>query len=652
VALLTLAGSGAARAEEPGASLLDIPLTQLGELRVNTVYAASKFREKIADSPASVTIVTREEIRKFSYRTLADIARSVRGFDVTYDRSYSYTGVRGFNGLGDYGSHVLLLVDGHRMNDPIYDVVAVGTEGLLDVDLIERVEFIRGPSSQMYGSNTFSGAINVVTRDGASVKGGEVSLRAGSFQTWQTRMTLGEKLSNGIDYLLSVSQMASAGPDLYYREFDRPETNHGWVNDQDGDRFWSGLLKISYEDVTFQAGYVSRQKDLPTAAFGTVFNELGTALDARGFAELRYTHETDQRWTLNGRLFFDSYEYDSLSVYNYGGGNVINNDSLTARWWGAEMGASKEFDRFRISFGAEVRQSLDLRMLNYDVRPFVTESQVDTHQLVYGAYVDGRWKLSPSLSLSGGLRWDHYDSFGHQLSPRAGINWQPDEKTTFKLLYGEAFGGPNIAQLQNSTATARANPSLQPETIRSLELTADRNLGGAWKVGASLYHNELADSIQQTALSPMVSTLRNSGKSFANGAEVEIEGKWDNGVEVRLSGARQKLENRSEGPAIRNTPENVWKARLGVPLFDRKVHAALEALYSSSRLTVRDQETPDTWLLNFTLSARDILPGLDASASIYNLLDRANPTPGGPNFRQDMLGQDGLTFGVQLTWHF
>ena len=160
-ALLTLAGSGAARADEPGTSLLDIPLTQLGELRVNTVYAASKFREKIADSPASVTIVTREEIRKFGYRTLADIARSVRGFDVTYDRSYSYTGVRGLNGLGDYGSHVLLLVDGHRMNDPIYDVVAVGTEGLLDVDLIERVEFIRGPSSQMYGSNTFSGAIIV-----------------------------------------------------------------------------------------------------------------------------------------------------------------------------------------------------------------------------------------------------------------------------------------------------------------------------------------------------------------------------------------------------------------------------------------------------------------------------------------------------------
>src|SRR4029077_10984653 len=135
-------------------------------------------------------------IQHFGYRTLSDIVRSVRSFDVTYDRDYSYTGVRGFNSLNDYGSRVLLLIDGHRMNDPIYDVTAVGTEGFLDVDLIERVEFIRGPGSAIYGSNDFFGVINVITGNGTSVNGVEASASGGSFETYSARFTLGKKLAN------------------------------------------------------------------------------------------------------------------------------------------------------------------------------------------------------------------------------------------------------------------------------------------------------------------------------------------------------------------------------------------------------------------------------------------------------------------------
>src|SRR4030095_780081 len=167
----------------PKPDLLNLSLDELSAIKIDTVYAASKFTEKVTDAPSSVTIIGRDEIERFGYRTLADIIESVRSFDIRYDRNYSYTGVRGFNSLGDYGSRVLLLVDGHRMNDPIFDTAAVGTEGLVDVDLIERVEFIRGPGSAVYGSNAFFGVINVVTRSGASVDGVEASGSGGSFGT-------------------------------------------------------------------------------------------------------------------------------------------------------------------------------------------------------------------------------------------------------------------------------------------------------------------------------------------------------------------------------------------------------------------------------------------------------------------------------------
>ena len=71
--------------------------------------------------------------------------RSVRGFYTTYDRNYSYVGIRGFARPGDYNTRVLLLVDGHRLNDGIYDMAPIGTDFPIDVSLIERVEVIRGP---------------------------------------------------------------------------------------------------------------------------------------------------------------------------------------------------------------------------------------------------------------------------------------------------------------------------------------------------------------------------------------------------------------------------------------------------------------------------------------------------------------------------
>jgi iron complex outermembrane receptor protein len=294
---------------DPAPRLLHLSLDELSAIKVDTVYAASKFTEKVTDAPSSVTIVVREEIQRFGYRTLGDVIRSVRSFDVTYDRAYSYTGVRGFNSLGDYGSRTLLLIDGHRMNDPIFDTAAVGTEGLLDVDLIERVEFIRGPGSAIYGSNAFFGVINVVTRSGASVDGVEASAQAGSLDTYRGRVTIGKKLPNGIEYLFSGTYYNSNGQArIFYEAFNAPETNNGVASNRDGDGFASALGKVSWGDFTLQGGYVTRDKDVPTGSFGSVFNVPNTTVDSRGYLELRYAHETVNGWSLNGRLHYDTFD--------------------------------------------------------------------------------------------------------------------------------------------------------------------------------------------------------------------------------------------------------------------------------------------------------------------------------------------------------
>ena len=91
--------------------------------------------------------------------------RTVRGLYTTYDRNYIYAGVRGFSRPGDYNTRVLLLLNGHRLNDALYDMAPIGTDFPLDVSIIDRVEVIRGPASS-HMARTIARVINVVTRLG------------------------------------------------------------------------------------------------------------------------------------------------------------------------------------------------------------------------------------------------------------------------------------------------------------------------------------------------------------------------------------------------------------------------------------------------------------------------------------------------------
>ena len=177
--------------QQEAPDLTEMTVEQLMSVEIATVYSASKYEQKVTDAPASVAIITADEIGKYGYRTLADILRGVRGLFVTYDRNYANLGIRGFNRPGDLNTRVLLLVDGHRINDNIYESAPIGTEFPVDVDLIERVEVIRGPGSSLYGTNAFFGVINVITRRGTDLRRVELSGAAGSFNTYNGRISYG-----------------------------------------------------------------------------------------------------------------------------------------------------------------------------------------------------------------------------------------------------------------------------------------------------------------------------------------------------------------------------------------------------------------------------------------------------------------------------
>lgn len=193
-----------------GDDLSDLSLEQLMRVKVERVVTASLFSQLVTEAPASMTVITRDDILKYGYRTLADVLSSVPGLYITYDRNYSYLGVGGFSRPGDYNSRILLQIDGHRLNDNIYDTAAIGTEFPLDIDLIDHIEFMRGPGSSLYGSNAFFGVINVITRKSADV-GRELSSSVASFGTEAGRVSYATALGTAGDLLFSGSIYNSAG---------------------------------------------------------------------------------------------------------------------------------------------------------------------------------------------------------------------------------------------------------------------------------------------------------------------------------------------------------------------------------------------------------------------------------------------------------
>jgi len=316
-AMAASASAGQTRPPPRGTDLAELTLEQLMAVPVDTVYGASRYEQKVTRAPASVTIVTADDIARFGYRSLADVLRSVPGLYVTDDRNYSFLGFRGFSQPGDFNAGILLLVDGHRVNDAIYNLMYVANEGLLDVESIERVEIIRGPSSSIYGNSAFFGVINLVTRSGGQIRGVEASGQIGSFATHRGRVAYGQRFASGVDLLVSGSSSDSAGQRrLFYPAYDTPQDNNGVAIDSDNETAWRSYGRLSWRDVTFAAAYADRWKRVPGAPGGAAFNtRKGESTDRRGFVDAKYEHTLANRLMLLGRVSYDWYLYDAVYPY-------------------------------------------------------------------------------------------------------------------------------------------------------------------------------------------------------------------------------------------------------------------------------------------------------------------------------------------------
>jgi outer membrane receptor for ferrienterochelin and colicins len=658
-ALLVLTSLSLCRAETDGdtqtpSDLTELSVEQLMNVEVATVYGASKYEQKVTDAPSSVSIITADEIKKYGYRTLADVLRSVRGFFVTYDRNYAYVGVRGFNRPGDLNTRVLLLVDGHRINDNIYESAPIGTEFPLDVDLIERIEVIRGPGSSLYGTNAFFGVINVITRNGADLHGVELSSAAGSFDTYNGRITYGNDFSNGLEMLLSGSIMNSKGQDrLFFQEF--ATTNNGIAERADGDKNYQFFSKMTFQDFIMTGVYASREKGIPTASYGTVFDTSSTrTTDAHGYLDLKYAHQFTGQTDVTARVYYDHSYYHGDYLYAPA---VFTKDLGWGDWWGAEAQVTRTFlERHKLTAGVEYRDNIRQDQKTYDVAPYALYLDDKRHSNIWAAYLQDEVQLLKDLTLTAGVRYDHYDTFGGTVNPRAGLIYKPLEGTIFKLLYGEAFRAPSAYEFyyNDGGVSSEPSPNLKPEKIRTYELVYEQYLGDHFRTSLSGFYYRIDDLIsQQVDPANDLLQFRNTGNADAKGVEMELEGKWASGFQGRLSYTFQDTKDGQTGKILSNSPQHMVKMNLIAPLISEKLFIGIEEQYISGRSTPEGDHAIAFFITNLTLFSQKLLPGLELSGSVYNLFDTHYGDPVGAELLPiKIVQQDGRTFRVKLTYNF
>ena len=302
VALSLFAGSVPAASELPD----DISLEDLVKVQV---ISTPKFALNAEFIPSSVSVLTREEIRVYGWRTLADALRSLNGYTVTNDHTYSYIGARGISAPGDYRSRVQVLIDGIPINENIFGSANFDGAFPLDIDLIEQIEVVRGPSASVYGGDSTFGVVNIITRSGGALGGAEVSVAYGSGKSSAARVTWGTLTEDGVDILLSYSGAYSSGHRLTYQDM----ANAGLDSVAQGvEGAQAGKFFARVRTDNWRATLLHSQRDetVPTGSYGTLFNDdRHREADSYTLAEVANDHRLNRENTLHTRFYAGRYLY-------------------------------------------------------------------------------------------------------------------------------------------------------------------------------------------------------------------------------------------------------------------------------------------------------------------------------------------------------
>jgi len=557
-----------------------------------TIEGVSKHAEAPTETPATVTLVTRDEIERYGFRTVADVLNfaSMGNFSLG-DRRYDLAGSRGLFLFEDFNTRILVMLNGHSLNEPWSNFADIGRAMLLPLDLVERIEIVYGPSSLLYGGYSLYGIVNVITRNGSSMPGARVRLTGGSWGTGEAVGSWGASGTYGSDPLMSHewNVLAAAG---YYRsdgeDLDLPRVDVGYPVDLTGGTIWGGpqsgtdferapflFLQARRGDFSLlgRAGY--RRRGTPFAPYGAMYGTGDQTLrDEKELVELRWDHSLSGGLGLSARAFHDVYHYHERDPYadaaTYPGQpGYLFDLRLRDHDTGGEVRLTYRRGTHFLTGGGEYRY----RTLGQESSNVFFEGgaapgsgiRQDAHGRFGVIYAQEEWRPLNQLSLVLGGNWAHTEPGSSKAQPRVAVVYKPRSTLSIKALYGRGFRPPSIFEASYADYQSQIpNPALASEEISSSELSI------LWKASHRL--------------SAQAYAFRSRLEALIRGVTIESPSDVEGGV-VGPGGTAGELV----GLLQYQSAGDVKSSGVGasVRFQSRQWHAYTNLAYASSRLSTR-----------------------------------------------------------------
>lgn len=489
------------------------------------VVTASGFEQQISSAPASISVISREELERGYYQNVTDALRDVPGVVVT-------GGGRGDNGndisiRGMPSQYTLILVDGRPINSresrPNGDA-GFEQDWLPPLQAIERIEVVRGPMSTLYGSDAIGGVINVITRKVADTWHGNIQLDT----VLQEDSASGD--SRQANFYLSGPLVGERlGLQLYGRTSERDEDDIEYGYEEKRLQSLTARLSLAASDnhdVTAEAGITEQDRRSLVGRSGPVDGCRGGCTDSIG----EYTN-THVAVTHSGRFDWGTSEtfVQRERSENQSRGIEITNTT-------AKTSALIPLGMHMVTVGASwEEESLDDSSTNQiSDRQTIENSQ-------WALFVEDEWMLTDAWALTGGLRLDDDDNYGSHLSPRLYSVWNMTPEWTLKGGVSTGYRSPNLREITpdwgqvSRGGNIYGNPDLEPETSLNKEIALlygnDAGLNGS----LTLFHNDFEDKI--TRIACPIDICNDGANQFGSDPtyRVNIDDAVTQGVEASLS---------------------------------------------------------------------------------------------------------------------
>jgi len=537
--------------------LFALPMEALLDIEVTV---ASRYLQPLSDAPATVSVITHRQIAAMGLKTLDELLAYIPGVQVGYDSNLA-TRTPIVTVRGHHNAPILVLLDGRPLNDYNNSNPFI-FQRLIGLADIERVEVMRGPGSSIYGSSGFVGIVNLISRN----EGSDALAEVGSHGE---RRAAGATSLEGRDWRVRVAgEYFSDNGESYLRPFDQ----FGSTSSTSDPRAHLELhAKGDYRDF-YASALHSRTVLEDFYQFGAVGNGLND--DEVTFDALTVGYRPWSGGATSGDLAvgYRRYHVEQLSLGAPQGAGPFTAAAFqvgpyfTHEVWSATahftvgLGAGRT-----LAFGADYERAESpdaYSYANYDyfdpAVPYLGGPQVleddalrfvaDVPREVYGVYGQYEW-VWDRWQLAAGARYDHFNDFGGQLSPKFAATYRLAPDTALKYIYGEAFQAPAVSQVynQNNPATL-GNLALQPDEITTHSLGLSYRTVG-YAAEATLFWNRITN-LSERVVAGTQNQYQNVGDQDTRGVELDLRAQPTDALTLRLTATRYFRNAFSAGSAV------------------------------------------------------------------------------------------------------